>query len=80
MLAGDGRIKVSLRTPFHPIDTSPVYQILPIATTIAADAVAFLSLRDPAGQVIVATARVHRLTLLTSDQRILDAGLVSTIS
>jgi PIN domain nuclease of toxin-antitoxin system len=33
-------------------------------------------LRDPADRVIVATALVHRLQLVTSDQRIIDSKLV----
>ena len=38
------------------------------------------SLRDPADRAIVATARVHRLKLITSDQRIIESGLVSVIN
>ncbi len=34
--------------------------------------------RDPADQIIVATARMHDLTLLTSDRRILDYSHVRT--
>jgi len=37
------------------------------------------SLRVPADCVIVASARVHGLRLLTSDPRIVDANLVSTV-
>jgi PIN domain nuclease of toxin-antitoxin system len=37
------------------------------------------SLRDPGDRVIVATARVHRLRLLTADQRIIESGLVPVI-
>jgi PIN domain nuclease of toxin-antitoxin system len=33
--------------------------------------------RDPADQLIVATARCHGLTLLTSDRKLIDSGLVS---
>jgi PIN domain nuclease of toxin-antitoxin system len=36
-------------------------------------------LRDPADRAIVATARVHRLRLLTSDQRIATSGLVPVV-
>jgi len=36
-------------------------------------------LRDPADRAIVATARVHNLKLLTSDQRIIDSGLVTVV-
>ena len=37
------------------------------------------SLRDPADRAIVATALVHRLTLVTSDQRIIDSRLLTVI-
>jgi PIN domain nuclease of toxin-antitoxin system len=35
--------------------------------------------RDPADQIIVATARVHNLTLITSDRKILEYSYVKTI-
>lgn len=35
--------------------------------------------RDPADRILVATARVHDATLLTRDERIIDAKLVPTI-
>jgi PIN domain nuclease of toxin-antitoxin system len=34
---------------------------------------------DPADQLIVASARVHGLRLLTADARIRDSGVVSVI-
>jgi PIN domain nuclease of toxin-antitoxin system len=43
------------------------------------DAGALMMLRDSADRTIVATARVHRLRLLTSDRRIIDSKLVSVI-
>lgn len=36
--------------------------------------------RDPADRILVATARVLGATLLTRDQRIVDSGLVTTLS
>jgi len=36
--------------------------------------------RDPADRILVATARVFGATLLTRDRRIVDAGLVDTVS
>ena len=35
--------------------------------------------KDPADQIIVATARVHNLTLLTKDQKILDYPNVKSV-
>jgi PIN domain nuclease of toxin-antitoxin system len=61
------------------LEINPIFQILPITIPIALDAGALMMLRDSADRTIVATARVHRLRLLTSDQRIIDSKLVSVI-
>ena len=54
--------------------------VLPITAAIAADAVEVgLPHRDPFDRVITATARVHRLVLLTKDRQIADAGVVETL-
>jgi PIN domain nuclease of toxin-antitoxin system len=34
---------------------------------------------DPADQIIVASARVHNLTLITADRKIIDYGHVQTL-
>jgi len=62
------------------LEAAPEFFILPLTFHIVAE-IASLgpSLRDPADRTIVATARVHRLRLLTSDQRIIDSKLVQTI-
>ena len=36
--------------------------------------------RDPADRILVATARVLGVTLLTQDHRIIDAALIDTLS
>lgn len=55
-------------------------QIMPLTLEIAIEVEAVGDgLRDPADRAIVATARVHRLKLITSDQRIIDSGLVPVI-
>jgi PIN domain nuclease of toxin-antitoxin system len=46
---------------------------------VAAEIAVLETLRDPADRVIVATARVHRLRLVTSDQRIIDSRLVAVV-
>jgi PIN domain nuclease of toxin-antitoxin system len=62
------------------LEAAPEFLILPITFEIAAEIAAMgPSLRDPADRTIVATARVHRLRLLTSDQRIINSKLVPTI-
>ena len=54
-----------------------------IALAFVAAAVAALPAwfhRDPADQILVATAQVLGMTLLTRDQRIRDAALVPTLA
>ncbi|MGH9584127.1 MAG: PIN domain-containing protein [Bryobacteraceae bacterium] len=46
---------------------------------IAANVASLRNPRDPMDRAIVATARVHGLTLVTSDQRIIESGLVPVI-
>jgi PIN domain nuclease of toxin-antitoxin system len=76
---GKHRFEGSIEDIFDQLEASPVFRILPITIPIAIDAGALSILRDPADRTIVATARVHRLRLLTSDQRIIDSKLVSVI-
>jgi PIN domain nuclease of toxin-antitoxin system len=64
---------------FALLETNPMFRILPITIPIAVDAGRLSVLRDPADRAIVATARVHGLRLLTSDQRIIASKLVSFI-
>jgi len=62
------------------VESSPGIEIVPIGVEIVRDVAALLPvLRDPADSVIVATARIHGLLLLTSDQRIIDSKLASVI-
>ena len=62
------------------IEASPTFFILPITFEIATEFASLAHhLHDPADRAIVATARVHRLRLLTSDQRIIAARFVATI-
>jgi len=56
-------------------------QAIPLSLEIAVELAAIGgALEDPADRAIVATARVHRLKLITSDQRIIDSGLVSVVT
>jgi len=74
------RLKGTLADFFDELEATPVFRILPLTGEIASE-VALLggSLRDPADRVIVATARVHRLRLVTSDQRIIESNLVTVV-
>ena len=56
----------------HEIASNPLLSIFPITPNIAAESVRLGDEfhRDPADQIIVATARCHDLTLITADERI----------
>lgn len=75
-----GRLRGKRDELLHLIETNPVFTIMPLSFAIASEVAALgPSLRDPGDRTIVATARIHRLRLVTSDQRIIDSGLVQTI-
>ena len=75
-----GRVKGQIQDVLDQLSVSVRFQIFPITTEIASEMTLIRqSLDDQTDQVIVATARVHRLKLLTSDQRIVDSRLVAVI-
>jgi len=78
--AGPIRLKLSLNEIFSALESAPSLRILPMTIDIARE-VSFLvnALRDPGDCVIVATARVHGLRLLTSDRRIIESNTVAVI-
>jgi len=61
---------------------APRVGIYPVTPAIASEVVALDATRgwDPADRIIVATARVLGVPLVTSDTRIIDSKLVPTIS
>ena len=74
------RLIVRLDQLFHELDTNPAIRIMPLTTDVAREMAALGdALRDPADRTIVATARIHRLRLLTADQRIIESDLVPVI-
>jgi PIN domain nuclease of toxin-antitoxin system len=73
------RLNASLNELFDQLQ-SPVFLVLPLTYEVATEAASLGNLRDPADRAIVATARAHRLTLLTSDQRIIQSKLVAVIA
>ena len=80
MLAEGRRISVNLDELLHELDTNPSFRIMPLTTDVAREIVAMGgALRDPADRAIVATARIHRLRLLTADQRIIESDLIPVI-
>jgi PIN domain nuclease of toxin-antitoxin system len=82
LLTGEGRLKLIIRVGefFGEMQASPVFRIFPLTYEVATEVAALGgSLRTPADRVIVATARVHRLRLVTSDQRIIESKLVAVV-
>lgn len=53
---------------------APNIELLPLVAEVVTDAMRLPEFpnRDPAGELIVATARVHKLTLLTTDTKLKD--------
>lgn len=82
MLASQGKLKLrmSLNDFFDELQTDASFRVLPITYEVASEAALLAALRDPADRAIVATARVHRLTLVTSDQRIIESKLVAVVA
>lgn len=78
---GSLRIKTTAAAErFKELSANPAFQMLPLSFEIAEEVRKMgRALRDPADRVIAATARVHSLRLLTSDQRIVESNLVQTI-
>ena len=72
-------LKVSLDEFFQDLNSNPTFRILPLTYEVALDVASLSVLRNPADRAIAATARVHRLRLVTSDQRIIDSKLVPVI-
>lgn len=65
---------------FEMLETSPALKTLPLTIEVAREAPPLSAvLRDPADCLIVATARVHELRLLTADQRIVDSNLAHIV-
>lgn len=79
-----GRIQLHLplRDWLEAAAAPPLVQRFGISPAVAAEVAALPSWfhRDPADRIIVASAHVLGATLLTEDQRIIDAALVSTLS
>ena len=62
------------------LENDPAFVSLPITFEIAIEVATMgAHLQDPNDRAIIATARVHRLTLITSDERIIKSKLVNVI-
>jgi len=70
----------SLNAWLEELENHPLLTILPLTARIAAESVQLAGFhRDPADRIIVASARQHGLTLLTSDSRIRKCGKVKVL-
>jgi PIN domain nuclease of toxin-antitoxin system len=77
---GKLKLKAPLGDFFDDLQANPVFRVLPLTYEVAADVASVGDiLRDPADRAIVATARVHRLRLVTSNQRIIESKLVPVV-
>ena len=73
------KLKLSLDEFFQALSSSATFRIFPLTYEVALDAALLSVLRDPSDRAIVATARIHRLRLVTSDQRIVESKLVPVV-
>jgi PIN domain nuclease of toxin-antitoxin system len=76
------RLRLALREWLEQATAPPLVQRCGIGPAVAAE-IATLPTdlhRDPAARILLASARVLGATLLTSDQRRVDAGVVPTIA
>ena len=82
LLTSEGKLvlQIDLSDFFQNLRSNPVFRLFPLSHEVASDLATLRLLRDPADRAIVATARVNRLTLLTSDQRIIDSNVVPVIA
>ena len=72
-------LKSSLSDSFDDLRGNPLFVLLPLSYEVASEIALLAQLRDPSDRAIVATARVHHLRLVTSDERIIDSRLVPVI-
>lgn len=72
-------LKGSLGEFFTDLSADPAFCMLPVTYDVALEVPSLRVLRDPADRAIAATARVHRLKLVTSDRRIIESGLVPVV-
>jgi PIN domain nuclease of toxin-antitoxin system len=74
-------LKGSVDTLLESLEDHDLIQILPLTARLIIESTRLGTEfhKDPSDQLIVATARVHGLTLLTADERIIDSGCVNCI-
>lgn len=71
---------VSASDVFAGFRDNPIVQVIPFTLDMASEVAALGNrLNDPGDRAIVATARVLGMRLLTSDQAIIESGLVPVV-
>jgi PIN domain nuclease of toxin-antitoxin system len=77
---GSNRLKASIGDLFEMLQNTVAFEIIPVTLEIAKEVASLGSLlRDPADRAIVATARIHRLKLVTADQLIIESNRVPVV-
>ncbi len=76
------RLTISLREWLDKAVAPPLARRQGISPAVAAELASLPGSfhRDPADRILVATARVFGMTLLTQDRRIIDAGPIDTLA
>ena len=76
------RLDLPLREWLESACAPPLVSRCPITPAVAAEVASLADTvpRDPADRIIIATSRVFGATLLTADQRIIDAKVVPTLT
>jgi PIN domain nuclease of toxin-antitoxin system len=73
------RFSIPIETWLAQATSVPGLEVVPLSLAIISTAVALDRLRDPAGQLVVATAIEHGARLVTSDVRMAEAGGVPAV-
>lgn len=76
---GKLRLTLALDELLHQIESDPLFTVLPITGKIAAESTRLGPSfpRDPADQLIAATARCHGLALMTCDELVRQSKVVA---
>jgi PIN domain nuclease of toxin-antitoxin system len=76
----DRRIRQSPDSLLRQIEVNPEFELIPVTVAFAREVAALgRVLPDPADRVIVATAMLHGLRLVTSAVRIIESKLVRVV-
>lgn len=74
-------IRTSIDRWFQEIESNTTFQVLPLDTKTILESTRLGDEfhKDPADQLIVATARIHNLTLLSQDSKIIKSKTVGVV-